>query len=56
MRKQLREWALKSYANAVDPANPDYLLWRGHGQAFGGCGIRGRKLSACLRPTLDAFG
>ena len=22
MRKQLREWALKSYANAVDPANP----------------------------------
>ena len=34
MRKQLREWALKSYANAVDPANPDYLLWRGHGQAL----------------------
>lgn len=27
-RKQLREWALKSYTNAVDPANPDYLLWR----------------------------
>jgi len=25
---------LKSYANAVDPANPDYLLWRGHGQAL----------------------
>lgn len=34
MRKQLREWALKSYANAVDPHNPDYLLWRGHGQAL----------------------
>ena len=33
-RKQLREWALKSYANAVDPASPDYLLWRGHGQAL----------------------
>ncbi len=33
-RKQLREWALKSYANAVDPENPDYLLWRGHGQAL----------------------
>ncbi len=34
MRKQLREWALKSYANAVDPNSPDYLLWRGHGQAL----------------------
>lgn len=34
MRKQLREWALKSYANAVNPQNPDYLLWRGHGQAL----------------------
>ncbi len=33
-RKQLREWALKSYANAVDPNSPDYLLWRGHGQAL----------------------
>lgn len=33
-RKQLREWALKSYANAVDPDSPDYLLWRGHGQAL----------------------
>lgn len=27
-RKQLREWALKSYVNAVDPDSPDYLLWR----------------------------
>ncbi len=26
-RKQLREWALKSYANAVDPENADYLGW-----------------------------
>lgn len=34
MRKQLRDWALKSYANAVDPQSPDYLLWRGHGQAL----------------------
>ncbi|MDR1023069.1 MAG: DUF2264 domain-containing protein [Prevotellaceae bacterium] len=31
-RKQLREWALKSYANAVDPNSPDYLLWRNEGQ------------------------
>lgn len=26
-RKQLREWALKSYANAVDPNSGDCLLW-----------------------------
>lgn len=33
-RAQLREWALKAYKNAVDPESPDYLLWRGHGQAL----------------------
>lgn len=27
MRSQLREWALLSYRNAVDPQSPDYLLW-----------------------------
>lgn len=32
MRKQLREWALQSYINAVDPKNPDFLLWEGEGQ------------------------
>ena len=37
-RKQLREWALKSYANAVDPASPDYLL-----SDLGGCRLPGRK-------------
>ena len=26
-RKQLREWALQSYKNAVDPESPDYLCW-----------------------------
>ena len=26
-RKQLRQWALASYRNAVDPASPDYLCW-----------------------------
>jgi hypothetical protein len=31
-RRQLREWALKSYAQAVDPNSPDYLLWRSEGQ------------------------
>jgi hypothetical protein len=33
-RHQLRRWALQSYANAVDPDNPDYLGWRGHGQVL----------------------
>lgn len=31
-RKQLREWALQSYKNAVDPKNPDYLCWGVTGQ------------------------
>lgn len=33
-RKQLREWALASYKNAVDPESPDYLLWRKEGQTL----------------------
>jgi len=33
-RKQLREWALKSYANAVNPQSADYLLWDKEGQAL----------------------
>lgn len=33
-RKQLREWALKSYTHAVDPSAPDYLLWRQEGQTL----------------------
>ena len=33
-RKQLREWALSAYKHAVDPQSPDYLAWRGHGQAL----------------------
>ena len=31
-RRQLREWALASYKNAVDPQNPDYLCWGIGGQ------------------------
>ena len=31
-RRQLREWALASYRNAVDPQNPDYLCWGIGGQ------------------------
>jgi hypothetical protein len=34
VRKRLTEQALQAYVHAVDPASPDYLLWRGHGQAL----------------------
>lgn len=34
LRSHLRECALASYKNAVDPASPDYLLWEGSGQAL----------------------
>ena len=30
--RQLREWALQSYKNAVDPQSPDYLCWGRAGQ------------------------
>lgn len=33
-RKQLRRWALESYAQAVNPDSPDYLLWRKEGQTL----------------------
>ncbi len=28
-RKQLHDWAIQSYKNAVDPASPDRLYWKG---------------------------
>ena len=31
-RRQLREWALQAYKNAVDPESPDYLCWGKAGQ------------------------
>lgn len=34
LRQRLQQQALQSYANAVDPKNPDYLTWKGHGQAL----------------------
>ena len=34
LRDQFRQQALASYANAVDPRSPDYLLWRGEPQAL----------------------
>ena len=33
-RKQLREWAIKAYTNAVDPQSPDYLGWNSGGQTL----------------------
>ena len=32
MRRQLRQWALASYKNSVDPDSPDYLVWGASGQ------------------------
>lgn len=29
LRQELKGWALQSYANAVDPDNPDFLFWEG---------------------------
>ncbi|MCD7973245.1 MAG: DUF2264 domain-containing protein [Candidatus Azobacteroides sp.] len=34
LRKEFRQMALQSYKNAVDPLNPDYLLWQGANQAL----------------------
>lgn len=34
VRRDLRQKTLASYAQAVDPKGPDYLLWRGEGQAL----------------------
>ena len=31
-RRQLREWALASFKNSVDPTSPDYLCWGVSGQ------------------------
>lgn len=33
-RLEIRNLALKSYVNAVDPKSPDYLLWRQEGQTL----------------------
>lgn len=34
LRQRLRDQALQSCAHAVDPASPDYLMWRGQSQAL----------------------
>jgi hypothetical protein len=34
LRQRLQQQALQSYVHAVDPRSPDYLTWKGHGQAL----------------------
>ncbi|HEY0953366.1 MAG TPA: DUF2264 domain-containing protein [Roseateles sp.] len=34
LRRRLQQQALQSYVHSVDPKSPDYLTWRGHGQAL----------------------
>lgn len=34
LRRRLQGMALQSYTNAVDPRSPDYLKWKGEGQAL----------------------
>ncbi|EGF91737.1 hypothetical protein ABI_01670 [Asticcacaulis biprosthecium C19] len=34
VRKRLTAAAVQAYVHSVDPNSPDYLLWRGHGQAL----------------------
>lgn len=34
LRQRLQQQALQSCTHAVDPKSPDYLTWRGHGQAL----------------------
>ena len=50
-RKQLREWALKAYANAVDPDSPDYLGWTSGGQTL----VDGAYLVESLYRAYDAL-
>lgn len=34
LRTRMKDWALKSYANAVDPSSPDRLYWEGPSQTL----------------------
>ena len=50
-RKQLKEWALKAYAHAVDPESKDYLLWRKEGQPL----VDAAYLASSLLRAYDAL-
>jgi hypothetical protein len=34
LRKKMRDYALKSIENSVNPSHPDYMLWRKEGQTL----------------------
>ena len=53
-RKQLREWALAAYRNAVDPQSPDYLCWGVAGQNLVDAAYIAESFSQSIRPIVDA--
>lgn len=55
-RAQIRKWALKSYANGVDPESPDYLHWNIHSQNLVDAAYLAESFLCCpsLWQSLDA--
>ncbi|EJX08498.1 Uncharacterized conserved protein UCP014753 [gut metagenome] len=55
-RAQIRKWALKSYANGVDPESPDYLHWNVHSQNLVDAAYLAESFLRCpsLWQSLDA--
>lgn len=55
-RTQIRKWALKSYANGVDPESPDYLHWNIHSQNLVDAAYLAESFLRCpsLWQSLDA--
>lgn len=55
-RAQIRKWALKSYANGVDPKSPDYLHWNIHSQNLVDAAYLAESFLRCpsLWQSLDA--
>ena len=55
-RAQIRKWALKSYANGVDPESPDYLHWNIHSQNLVDAAYLAESFLRCpsLWQSLDA--
>lgn len=55
-RAQIHKWALKSYANGVDPESPDYLHWNIHSQNLVDAAYLAESFLRCpsLWQSLDA--
>ena len=55
-RAQIRKWALKSYANGVNPESPDYLHWNIHSQNLVDAAYLAESFLRCpsLWQSLDA--